>query len=287
MNSYRIPEMAQKYMEYDMITKHTDLPHFPEFRARLLYAFLSRHSVFSSSSELFTLVTTLVQMGLDTHDMVSINNNVKEMKASRSRQLKVLAGDYFSGRFYYLLSHAGHIHLIGIISDAICEANRLKMSLYQLMKQIKMTADDYIKQSVEVKTQLFLAFAGFMEESVRGAWPEVLRLFTQCEVLMQEINRSEIAQQYKDSWGYWHIMQLASKEEKKHIQSEDADPSKLRSIWLKYKVTPQLYQMLNSSMKQLQDKLQSLDSKELGKELLLIGEPFMRYLSTPKAMEEI
>lgn len=287
MNSYRIPEMAQKYMEYDMITKHTDLPHFPEFRARLLYAFLSRHSAFSGSSELFTLVTTLVQMGLDTHDMVSINNNVKEMKASRSRQLKVLAGDYFSGRFYYLLSHAGHIHLIGIISDAICEANRLKMSLYQLMKQIKMTADDYIKQSVEVKSQLFLAFAGFMEESVRGVWPEVLRLFTQCEVLMQEINRSEIAQQYKDSWGYWHIMQLASKDEKKHIQSEDADPSKLRSIWLKYKITPQLYQMLNSSMRQLQDKLQSLDSKELGKELLLIGEPFMRYLSTPKAMEEI
>lgn len=286
MNSYRIPEMARKYMEYDMITKYTDLPHFPEFRARLLYVFLSKHSPFSSCSELFTLVTTLVQMGLDTHDMVSVNNNVKEMKASRSRQLKVLAGDYFSGRFYYLLSHAGHIDLIGVISEAICEANRMKMSLYQHMKQLKMTAEDYIKRSVEVKTKLFLAFAANMEESVRGVWPEILRMFTECEVLVQEISRSESAQ-IKDSWGYWHIMQQASKDEKKHLQTEEADSSKLRAIWLKYKITPQLYQMLNTSMKQLQDKLQTLESTELSKELMLIGEPFMRYLSTPKAMEEI
>ncbi|TDF99342.1 heptaprenyl diphosphate synthase component 1 [Paenibacillus piri] len=287
MSGYRIPEMARKYIEYDMIQKHTELPHFPEFRTRLLYTFLSRHSTLSSYSELFSLVTSLVQMGLDTHDMVSITNQAKEMKAARSRQLKVLAGDYFSGRFYYLLSHAGHIDLIGIISQAICEANRLKINFYQLMKQLKLTADDYIKQTVEVRTQLYLSFAGFMEESVHSLWPEVLRLFTQCEVLLQEITKSEKAQQLRDSWGYWHIMQQASKEERRHMQAEELDPGKLRSIWLKYKVTVQLYQMLDSCMNQLQDKLHSLDSKELGRELLSIGEPIARYLSTPKALEEI
>jgi heptaprenyl diphosphate synthase len=159
--------------------------------------------------------------------------------------------------------------------------------LYQLMKQYKLSADDYIKKTVEVRTQLYLAFAGFMEESVHGAWPEILRLFTQCEVLLQEVSRSEKAQQFRDSWGYWHIMQQASKEERKHMQSEEPDQSKIRSIWLKYKITLQLYQMLDVCMRQLQDKLQALDSKDLGKELLSIGEPFIRYLSTPKALEEI
>ncbi|MFE5317170.1 heptaprenyl diphosphate synthase component 1 [Paenibacillus sp. NPDC056579] len=287
MNSYRIPEMARKYMEYDMIQKHTDLPHFPEFRTRLLYAFLSKHSSLSGYSELFSLVTSLVQIGMDTHDLVSVNNNVKETKAARSRQLKVLAGDYFSSRFYYLLSHAGQIDLIGILSNAICEVNRLKMNLYQTMKQLKMTGDDYIKRTVEVRSQLYLAFTGFMEESLHQAWPDILRLFTQCEVLLQEITRSEAAQQYRDSWGYWHVLQQASKDECKHIQAEEPDYSKVRSIWLKYKVTPQLYQMLNHCMKQLQEKMQTLESKELGKELHAIGEPFMRYLSTPKALEEI
>lgn len=287
MNSYRIPEMARKYMEYDMIQKHTDLPHFPEFRTRLLYAFLSKHSSLSGYSELFSLVTSLVQIGMDTHDLVSINNNVKETKAARSRQLKVLAGDYFSSRFYYLLSHAGQIDLIGILSNAICEVNRLKMNLYQKMKQLKMTGDDYIKRTVEVRTQLYMAFTGFMEESLHHAWPEILRLFTQCEVLLQEIARSEAAHQYRDSWGYWHILQQASKDECKHIQADEPDYTKVKSIWLKYKVTPQLYLMLSACMKQLQDMMQTLESKELGKELQLIGEPFMRYLSTPKALEEI
>jgi heptaprenyl diphosphate synthase len=287
MNSYQIPEMAKKYMEHDMIQKHTELPLFPEYRTRLLYAFLSKHSTLSGYSELFSLVTSLVQMGLDTHDLVSVTNQAKETKAARSRQLKVLAGDYFSSRFYYLLSHAGQIDLIGIISRAICEANRLKVNLYQMMKQLKCSAEDYIKQSVEVRTQLYLAFAGLMEGSVHGSWPVILNQFTQCEVLLMEISKSEKTQQFRDSWGFWHVMQHATKEERKHLQSENPDPGKIRSIWLKYKVTTQLYQMLDAAIRQLQDSLQSLESKELGKELILIGEPFKRYLSRPRALEEI
>ncbi|MBU7315887.1 heptaprenyl diphosphate synthase component 1 [Paenibacillus oleatilyticus] len=287
MNTYRIPEMAKKYTEHDMIQKHTDLPLFPEFRTRLLYAFLNKHSTLAGYSELYTLVTSLVQLGLDTHDMVSVTNDAKEQKSARSRQLKVLAGDYFSSRFYYLLSHSGHIDLIGILSAAICEANRLKMNLYLKMKQLKLTADEYIGQLVEVKTQLFLSFANLLEERFYVVWPEVLRLFTRCEVLLQEIGRSESSQPYRDSWGFWHVLQQATREEKKLLQSEEPDPAKWRPLWLKYKVTPQLHQMLDACMKELQDKLQSLEPEKLGKELQSIGEPFRRYLSAPRATQEV
>lgn len=287
MNTYRIPEMAKKYTEHDMIQKHTDLPLFPEFRTRLLYAFLNKHSTLAGYSELYTLVTSLVQLGLDTHDMVSVTNDAKEQKSARSRQLKVLAGDYFSSRFYYLLSHSGQIDLIGILSAAICEANRLKMNLYLKMKQLKLTADEYIRQLVEVKTQLFLSFANLLEERFYVVWPEVLRLFTRCEVLHQEIVRSESSQPYRDSWGFWHVLQQATREEKKLLQSEEPDAAKWRSLWLKYKVTSQLHQMLDACLKELQDKLQSLEPEKLGKELLSIGEPFRRYLSAPRATQEV
>ncbi|SCW27932.1 heptaprenyl diphosphate synthase [Paenibacillus tianmuensis] len=287
MNTYRIPEMAKKYTEHDMIQKHTDLPLFPEFRTRLLYAFLNKHSTLAGHSELYTLVTSLVQLGLDTHDMVSVTNDAKEQKSARSRQLKVLAGDYFSSRFYYLLSHSGQIDLVGILSAAICEANRLKMNLYLKMKQLKLTADEYIRQSVEVKTQLFLSFANLLEERFYAVWPEVLCLFTRCEVLLQEIVRPESSQPYRDSWGFWHVLQQATREEKKLLQSEEPDPAKWRSLWLKYKVTPQLHQMLDACMKELQEKLQALEPEKLGKELQSIGEPFRRYLSAPRATQEV
>ncbi|MED4601454.1 heptaprenyl diphosphate synthase component 1 [Paenibacillus validus] len=287
MNSYRIPEIAKPYIEHDMIRQHTDLPVFPELRARLLYAFLNNHSSLAGYSELYTLVTSLVQLGLDTHDTVSITNDDKEIKSARSRQLKVLAGDYFSSRFYYLLSHAGHIDLIGIISRAICEANRLKMNSYLLMKQFKLSADDYIEQSVDVKTQLFLSFKALFAEGVYPMWADLLRLFTRCEVLLQEIIRSESSQQYRESWGFWHVLQWGTKEEKKLLQTDEPDPAKLRSIWIKYKVTPQLYQLLEGCMKELQDKLQTVEPDKWGKELQAIGETFRSFLNAPRATQEV
>ncbi|WP_281886918.1 heptaprenyl diphosphate synthase component 1 [Paenibacillus sp. YYML68] len=289
MNSYRIPEIAKPYIEHDMIQMHTDLPVFPDFRARLLYAFLNKHSSLAGHSELYTLVTSLVQLGLDTHDTVSVTNADKEMKAARSRQLKVLAGDYFSSRFYYLLSHAGHIDLIGMISGAICEANRLKMNMYMLMKQLKLSADDYIQRTVEVKSQLFLSFNGMLEEHVNTTWRELLQLFTRCEVLLHELIRSESSLQYRDSWGYWHVLQSGTKEERRLLQQEETDHAKVRSLWMKYKVTSQLYDMLEACMEELQDKLRLLggDTDKWVKELQLIGEPVKHYLSAPRATQEV
>ncbi|WP_248925425.1 heptaprenyl diphosphate synthase component 1 [Paenibacillus hamazuiensis] len=287
MSSYRIPEIAKPYIEYDMIQKYTELPRFPEFRTRLLYAFLNKNASLSGNSELFALVTSLVQLGMDTHDMVSNHSNDKETIAARSRQLKVLAGDYFSSRFYHLLSQAGQIDLIGTLSNAICEANRLKMNLYLSMKQWKLTAEEYIKQSVDIKIQLFLSFSGLLEDVYSIVWPETLRRFTLLEVLIGEINRSEAAHDFVGSWGYWHVMQNGTKEEKKLLQTEEPDAFKLKNLWHKYKITAQLYHMLEQQTAQLQSTLAEFGTDKLAAELQHISEPLRNYLAAPRAIEEI
>jgi heptaprenyl diphosphate synthase len=288
MNSYRIPEIAKQYTEYDMIQIHTDLPDFPELRTRLLFAFLNGNSKLSSSSELYTLATSLVQLALDTHDMVTASNDIKEKKAARSRQLKVLAGDYFSSRFYYLLAQAGQIEMVKQLSNAICDVNRLKMNAYMKMKQLKLTAEDYIHQTVEIKSQLFLSFSEFMSEVYNQAWPDILRSFAKCEVIFEEIFRIESAANFKGSWGFWHILQHGTKEERKQLQAEESDLTKVRTLLHKYNITSQLYQMLDSYTKQLQSKVQQLESDKLISELFHIGEPFLRFLAKqPKVLEEI
>jgi heptaprenyl diphosphate synthase len=288
MNSYRIPEIAKQYTEYDMIQIHTDLPDFPELRARLLFAFLNGSTKLRATSELYALATSLVQLALDTHDMVTPSNEVKEKKAARSRQLKVLAGDYFSSRFYHLLAQAGQIEMIKQLSGAICEVNRLKMNVYTKMKQFKLTAEDYIHQTVEIKSQLFLSFSEFMADVYDQVWPEVLRSYTECEVIFDEIFRTESAAEFRGSWGFWHILQYGTKEERKQLQTEDADGVKVRALIHKYNVTSQLYQMLDAHIKQLQNKVQELDSDKLISELFHIGEPFLRFAENqPKVLEEI
>lgn len=285
--NYRIPEIAKKYTEYDMIQKHTELPEFPDFRTRLLFAFLSKHDRLQASSELYALVTSLVQLGLDTHEMVTITNDVKEKKAARSRQMKVLAGDYFSSRFYHLLSQAGQIELIRLLSGAICEVNRLKMNLYMMMKQLKVTAEEYIHQSVAIRSQLFLSFSSLMEEMYHKVWPDVLHSFTRCEVLFEEIFRAESMQNFRGSWGYWHIMHHGTKEERKALQAEEADASKLRLLVHKHNVPAQLYQLLEGALSQLNAKLEQIGSEKLAKELFQLGEPFSRFVNKPRVLEEI
>jgi len=287
MTNYRIPEMAKQYTEHDMIQRYTELPDFPDFRTRLLYAFLKKTRLHTHLSELYAFVTSLVQLGLDTHDMVTDTNEGTGNGSVRSRQLKVLAGDYFSSRFYHLLSQAGQIDVIRQLSEAVCEVNRLKMNLYLHMKNLKLTAEEYIQQSVNIKMQLYLSFSHFLDGAHASAWPEILRGFTRSEVLLQEIFRTDTMRDFRCGWGFWHLIQNGTKEERKQLLEEDLEPGKLRVMLMKYNVVHQLYQMLEEQLKQILDHIQNLGSEKLRKELLQIGEPIFRFLSTPKVLEEI
>jgi heptaprenyl diphosphate synthase len=275
MNPFRIAEMTKPYVEYDMIQKHTSLPELAEYRARLLLVFLNKSNQDSDHNELVTVATSLVQLGLDTHDLVPVTNLQKEEKDARSRQIKVLAGDYFSSRFYHILAQAGEIEMIKQLSDAICEVNRMKMNLYLRMNQMKVTAEVFLEQSVQIKMQLFLSFQHLMDGEQLRIWPEVLQLFALGEVLIEEIERSEGLVNFHNSFAYWHIFQTATKDEKKLLQAGEAD--KLRQLNLKYSSTPILQSHLDKNNERLLNQILQIESESLKHEIKLICEPFLKY----------
>lgn len=286
MNAFHIPELAKRFTEYDMITTHTELPDFPASRTRLLCAFLEQRLPGDSNGELYALAASLVQMGIDTHEMVSVSNDVKEKKAVRSRQLKVLAGDYFSSGFYQLLSQAGQIEMVRQLSAAICEVNRLKMTFYVRMKQLKLTAEEYVHHAVQIRTQLFEHFNRLMEGVQHRLWPEILHGVARCEVLAGEIARSDSTKDFRNSWGYWLIMQNGTRDERKHLESAEHEENKLRPMLLKYNIKGQLYSMLEEQALLVLDKAKQLDSERLIQELAHIGEPYLRMVRQPKVLEE-
>lgn len=286
MNSFQIPELAKRYTQYDMIQIHTDLPPFPAPRTRLLCAFLNEPPTACQSGELYALATSLVQMGIDTHELVSVSNEVKEKEAVRSRQLKVLAGDYFSSGFYQLLSQAGQIDMIRQLSAAICEVNRLKMTFYMRVKQLKLTAEDYLSQLVKIRTQLFAHFAQLMKGIRHSLWPDLLEGVAQCEVLAAEIDRCGDPACFRGSWGFWHIMQNGTRDERKQLEAAEQDEEKLHSIIVKYEIRDQLLGMLEEQVRFIYDKARQLDSDRLMQELQHIGEPFLRLVRQPRALKE-
>jgi heptaprenyl diphosphate synthase len=281
MKSYRIPEIAKKYLEYDVIQKHTELPAFPDQRVRLLFAFLANQRTPMLHSELYSLVVTLVQMALDTHDMIDSDSGRVPEREMRSRQLKVLAGDYFSSRFYQLLSQAGQVDMIRRISDGVCEVNRLKMNLYMKMKQLKVTAEEYINHCVQLKTELFQAFTGVVDDKMARIWSELLQGFGRCEVMMDELARSEKPERFGGSWGYWHILHVGTEEEKRRLAERTEETSFVLTLLAKYDIRNQLAERLKLSVQQVQTVVAKIESDKLVRELMQIGESFLRPLLPP------
>lgn len=286
MDSYRIQEVVKQYTEYDMIQAHTELPDFPDFRTRLLYAFLSHSPYAKSCQELYSLAASLAQMGLDTHDLVT-DPDYTEDHSPRSRQLKVLAGDYFNSQFYRLLAKAGQVEITKHLAGAICEVNRLKTNLYLKMKHLKMTTEDYFEQSLHIRTQLYATFFQWMDGIASVHWPEILRSFARCELIVHEIERSKSPNRFRCGWAFWHLLQAGTKEEKAYLQVEEIDFLKIRPLMLKYKVTNQLLVMLERQLDEVSKQIKRLHSEKLTGDLYRFVEPFLRYASGPKVLEEI
>lgn len=279
---YRIREMVQKYTDYDMIQSHTVLPEYPDFRTRLLYLFLHKEAESKELNELVALVTSLVQMGLDTHDLVqNTTGEGQDAEPVRSKQLKVLAGDYFSGRFYQLLAQAGRVDMILHLSQAICEVNRLKMNFYLLVTQLQMTAEEYIQHMVKINMELYLSMVRFVDNSSSTVWPEVLHDFTRCEVLAQEMKRACKPDSFAGSWGYWHIIHRASEEEKRRLLNRRSDDSTLGELISKYDILPQLGMKLEQQLNSLFEKIDRFESDRIIRELRQLGMSFMRQLTKP------
>jgi heptaprenyl diphosphate synthase len=279
MTSVRVSQMANKYMNYDMIHLHTELPDFPEGRVSLLYAVLSCQPATAPLKDLLPVVTSLVQMGLDTHDLVDngagADSPSKGLLSMRSQQLKVLAGDYFSSRFYHLLSKAGHIELVRLLSEAVCEINRLKMSLYTRMNHLRLEADDYIHFGERLKSELFLSFTGMMSGLFERHWPEIVKRFSRCEMLLQELKRVEKRTELAGSWGVWHILQEGSEEDREALRNRREDSGFVMTLLNKYGVADKLGNLLRHSALHLQSLVQRLQSDKLMRDVQPLIEPFL------------
>ncbi|KQO17401.1 heptaprenyl diphosphate synthase component 1 [Paenibacillus sp. Leaf72] len=267
MKPYRVPQLAKKYVDYDMIQNHTQLPAFPDSRLHLLQAFLSETSFYAEKAELFALVLSLLQLGLDTHDEIDVEDGSRSEREMRSRQLKVLAGDYFSGRFYQLLAQAGEIAMIAKISQAVCEVNGLKITLYLRMQQAVMQADDYLSSMVQLKSGLFLAFQDLLEGAAALYWTELLHALSRCEIVLEELARSKVPALFHQSWAYWHVLQVGTLEEQQTLEGQQIEAGFISGLYNKYDIHAKLAALLQQAVEDVQMIAAKLESDKLVQEL--------------------
>ncbi|MGG3282425.1 heptaprenyl diphosphate synthase component 1 [Paenibacillus solani] len=281
MKPYRVPELAEKYTQYDMIQKHTDLPEFPDARVHLLYIFLKDSGKnIAGHEELYALVTSLVQLGLDTHESIDVTEGNQGEAMMRSRQLKVLAGDYFSSRFYQLLAHKGEIAVISLLSRAVSDVNVMKMRLYGKMKKSLLPSEEYLQLTVQLNMQLFLSFTPLLEVSVQETWEKLLKEFTACETIVREMERCAAPEIGRGGYAFWHLIESGSEEERNLLVSKKTDMKDWKKLILKHKASEKLLDKLRDSVNVIQQLLASRgDSPCTG-----MLDPFLKRLSTYRSV---
>ena len=268
MKPYRIPQLAKPYTDYDMIQRHAELPPFADVRGHLLYIFLN-HGVSGPqhNGELYTLVTTLIQLGLDTHEVIDRSNGETDKLIMRSRQLKVLAGDYFSSWFYQLLAKHEQIEMVGILSKAIAELNVMKANLYNKMRGMLLSAEQYLRHTVQLNMQLFLSFTPMIEESIAELWQSLLSEFSHCETVAMELRRSGEPDSAIDGYCYWYLLNTVTEDEKHILQDRNIDLKDWKKLTMKYKCDSLLKDKLHQSVETIQGILQGVKDENLIKEL--------------------
>ncbi|MFS0863552.1 heptaprenyl diphosphate synthase component 1 [Fredinandcohnia sp. 179-A 10B2 NHS] len=124
-----LKELIEGKLKHSYLEKYIDAPHIDEDRILLLYSIYEDLKLPKEQLENYIVTTMLVHQALETHETVPNQN--KSGEYLRNQQLKVLAGDYFSGLYYYFLAQTRDIELIRTLAEGIKEVNESKIYLYQ------------------------------------------------------------------------------------------------------------------------------------------------------------
>lgn len=123
-------EQIEKKINHSYLQKYFSAPTIDEDKLLLLLSIYEDTQLPIEKVENYVVTTMLVQLALDTHEMVPKNTNRNTTETFKHQQLTVLAGDYYSGLYYYFLSQTDDIQFIRALAEGIKDVNEHKIYVY-------------------------------------------------------------------------------------------------------------------------------------------------------------
>lgn len=133
-----------------LIQKVIGQPRIPHLAVAMQFLFFKEHRYSLKQIRDYCTSTALVHMGLDIHNEVSPDNETPH----RQRQLQVLAGDLYSGKFYQILAHRGDVRVIHFLADAVSYVNQARTNLYDLIVRNQLSVKQYVQEIEKICTAL-------------------------------------------------------------------------------------------------------------------------------------
>ncbi|ASF39692.1 heptaprenyl diphosphate synthase [Halobacillus halophilus] len=173
-SDHYIKQLKQKIeskVRHPFLARFIPEPAVDEDKLVILSSIMDHTSLSSVKKEQYIITTMLVQIALDTHDLVTLTEDDDDQETIRNRQLTVLAGDYYSGLYYYLLSQLEDIPMIQTLAGAIKEINELKMELYY--KDVE-SFQEFLNGLKKIESLLIQRVASYVQRTtindIAGEW---------------------------------------------------------------------------------------------------------------------
>lgn len=164
MEINHLKSLLQTKMKHSYLEKYIQKPVINEEKLFILHAILNNINMPVRKKEKYIITTMLIQIALDTHDLVTDEheNLFEPSSVEKTRQLTVLAGDYYSGLYYLLLAEIEDYQLIHALATAVKKINELKMRLYY---NEFLSLEEFTHILKKVESLLFTHFADHLNNN--------------------------------------------------------------------------------------------------------------------------
>lgn len=225
--SLRMRGQVLSEMNHAYLNNWIGLPEPESFQLTTALAILQAAGCPEEETKLLSTVLLLVYHGLSIHEHIDETNSLEE----KYRQLHVLAGDYYSSKYFYLLADGGKIDLIGLFAETIARINEAKVELAALGHKADMEKYMAIQERIYGGLLEMLCSHYLRNQTILQ---DVVRVLVQTHIVGIEYQHS-MNGQYRDNLAYLYLLEKASKEDRKALISNAGESnSTLLPLHVKY-----------------------------------------------------
>ncbi len=181
-------KQLKQHIEHKMNHKYVDIyiqrPLINDLTLELLYYATDDISSEMEEAHAHITATILVQTALNAHELVR-NDEPRLMadEEKKEKQLLVLAGDYYSGLYYLLLSEIQDVKMVNVLAKGIQDVNEKKMQLYYSEYS---SLDDFIELLLHIHTTIITCVSSYLfQPTVANMIKNIVRL----HFLLQEVHQ--------------------------------------------------------------------------------------------------
>jgi len=188
----------------------------------------------------------LIYHGLAVHDEVE---TLTARDDERYRQLGVLAGDYYSSKYYRLLAEAGEIALIGQFARAVQEVNEARAELERDPSDFSLKAGRYQQLQETIHSSLLHSLRLHVVPD-QPQWEALITQLVRAQVLSRELE-ADSTQVWSRTLSNLTIWQKAASDERKYLKglrTGERVEGRLLSLHVKYGTSLDLIQGLDESL---------------------------------------